>query len=58
MNLGSLVVKFPGLIYPDKSAISPAGLIGYLEKELKAHPQYEMLRKMAEAALPQPKEQH
>lgn len=56
MNLGALVVRYPGLVFPDKAAISPAGLIGYLEKEIQAHPHYELLKQMAEKALPAPKD--
>lgn len=60
MNLGKLVVKYPGLIYPDLpgGSISPGGLIGFLQEELRNHEQYDLLCKMAEKALPAPKEQH
>lgn len=52
MNLGSLVVKFPGLVYPDRAPVSPGGLIGYITEELKKHPEYELLQKMADKAIP------
>lgn len=43
-----LVHKFLGLMTEARS-ISPAGLIGYLQEELKKSPDVEKLREIAEA---------
>lgn len=46
-----LAKRFPGLLFPDKAAIRPGELIGFLSQELVG------LEKVAERALPKKKEE-
>lgn len=50
-----LVHKFPGLM-TDARSISPAGLIGYIQAELKKSPDVEKLQEIAEAQIPKKEE--
>lgn len=44
-----LAKRFPGLVFPDKAAVRPGELVGFLEKLLQSDPE---CREAAEKHLP------